>query len=353
MTMSTLLPFASDYMEGAHPEIIKRLSEINRIPMPGYGSDDICESARNRIRSACHTPDADVFFLIGGTQTNATVIDAMLASYQGVIAATIGHISVHEAGAIEWGGHKVLPLPHTLGKLRAEDVETYLSNWAQDGNRDHMVMPGMVYISHPTEYGTLYTADELRALHRVCAAHHIPLYLDGARLAYALAAPENELTLPLIAECCDAFYIGGTKCGTLFGEAVVLPRKNTIPHFFTIIKQHGALLAKGWLIGLQFDPLFTQHLYEEVGQPAIEAANTIRHVLRESGYRLFFDTPTNQIFVILPNQLLNPLAKEVFYSFWEKYDEAHTVIRLATSWATTKEETSLLCQVLRTLAITG
>lgn len=179
------------------------------------------------------------------------------------------------------------------------------------------------------------------------------LYLDGARLAYALAAPENELTLPLIAECCDAFYIGGTKCGTLFGEAVVLPRKNTIPHFFTIIKQHGALLAKGWLIGLQFDPLFTQHLYEEVGQPAIEAANTIRHVLRESGYRLFFDTPTNQIFVILPNQLLNPLAKEVFYSFWEKYDEAHTVIRLATSWATTREETSLLCQVLRTLAITG
>ena len=170
MTMSTLLPFASDYMEGAHPEIIRRLSEINRIPMPGYGSDDICESARNRIRNACHTPNADVFFLIGGTQTNATVIDAMLDSYQGVIAANTGHISVHEAGAIEWGGHKVLPLPHTLGKLRAEDVETYLSSWTQDGSRDHMVMPGMVYISHPTEYGTLYTADELRALHRVCAA---------------------------------------------------------------------------------------------------------------------------------------------------------------------------------------
>lgn len=331
MTMSTLLPFASDYMEGAHPEIIRRLSEINRIPMPGYGSDDICESARNRIRNACRTPNADVFFLIGGTQTNATVIDAMLASYQGVIAANTGHISVHEAGAIEWGGHKVLPLPHTLGKLRAEDVETYLSNWTQDGSRDHMVMPGMVYISHPTEYGTLYTADELRALHRVCAAHHIPLYLDGARLAYALAAPENELTLPLIAECCDAFYIGSTKCGTLLGEAVVLPRKNTIPHFFTIIKQHGALLAKGWLLGLQFETLFTNHLYETIGQPAIEAANTIRHVLRESGYRLFFDAPTNQIFVILPNQLLNPLAKEVSYSFWEKYDEVHTVIRLATS----------------------
>lgn len=350
MTMSTLLPFASDYMEGAHLEIIRRLSEINRIPMPGYGSDDICESARNRIRNACHTPDADVFFLIGGTQTNATVIDAMLASYQGVIAANTGHISVHEAGAIEWGGHKVLPLPHTLGKLRAEDVETYLSNWAQDGNRDHMVMPGMVYISHPTEYGTLYTADELRALHRVCAAHHIPLYLDGARLAYALASPENELTLPLIAKCCDAFYIGGTKCGALLGEAVVLPNKNIIPHFFTIIKQHGALLAKGWLLGLQFDTLFTDNLYLRIGLPAIEAANTIRHALRENGYRLFFDSPTNQIFIILPNQQLTPLAKEVSYSFWEKYDENHTVIRLATSWATTKEETEQLCRIIRKLS---
>lgn len=346
MSSSQLLPFASDYMEGAHPAILKRLAETNRTPMPGYGTDAISEAARAKIRAACQCPDADVYFLVGGTQTNATVIDALLASYQGVVAADTGHISLHEAGAIEFGGHKVLTLPHTDGKLRPEDVDAYLTAFEADGNHDHMVMPGMVYISHPTEYGTLYTAAELRQLHEICQAHKVPLFLDGARLAYALACPENDVSLPLIAACCDAFYIGGTKCGTLFGEAVVFPQKNRAPHFFTIMKQHGALLAKGWLLGLQFDALLTDHLYEQIGEAAITAADTIRKALHAYGYRLFFEAPTNQIFVIMPNEQLDRLAKEVSYSFWEPYDENHTVIRLATSWATTPEETQQLLAVL-------
>ncbi len=340
MSSSQLLPFASDYMEGAHPDILRRLMEMNRTPLPGYGTDAFSEAARGKIRLACQCPEADVYFLVGGTQTNATVIDAMLTSYQGVVAADTGHVSLHEAGAIEFGGHKVLTLPHTFGKLRPEDVDAYLMAFNADGNRDHMVMPGMVYISHPTEYGTLYTAEELHKLHAICQAHHIPLYLDGARLAYALACPENDVSLPLIAECCDVFYIGGTKCGTLFGEAVVFPQKNTVPHFFTIMKQHGALL------GLQFDTLFTGHRYETIGQPAITAADKIRRVLHKQGYRLFFSTPTNQIFVILPNEQLDLLSKEVAYSFWESYDETHTVIRLATSWATTAEETQKMIAIL-------
>lgn len=283
-------------------------------------------------------------------ETNATVIDALLASYQGVVAADTGHISLHEAGAIEFGGHKVLTLPHHSGKLRPEEVDAYLTAFEADGNRDHMVMPGMVYISHPTEYGTLYAAEELRRLHTICRAHHIPLYLDGARLAYALACPTNDVSLPLIAECCDAFYIGGTKCGTLMGEAVVFSEKNRVPHFFTIMKQHGALLAKGWLLGLQFDTLFTDGLYEHLGRPAIQAADTIRDALQQYGYHLFFKTPTNQIFVIMANEQLEHLAKKVSYSFWEAYDAEHTVIRLATSWGTTPEETDKLLTVLAEIA---
>ena len=350
MTVPQLLPFASDYMEGAHPAILNRLAETNSTPMPGYGTDAISEAARAKIRAACQCPDADVYFLVGGTQTNATVIDALLASYQGVVAADTGHISLHEAGAIEFGGHKVLTLPHHSGKLRPEEVDAYLTAFEADGNRDHMVMPGMVYISHPTEYGTLYAAEELRRLHTICRAHHIPLYLDGARLAYALACPTNDVSLPLIAECCDAFYIGGTKCGTLMGEAVVFSEKNRVPHFFTIMKQHGALLAKGWLLGLQFDTLFTDGLYEHLGRPAIQAADTIRDALQQYGYHLFFKTPTNQIFVIMANEQLEHLAKKVSYSFWEAYDAEHTVIRLATSWGTTPEETDKLLTVLAEIA---
>ncbi|MBQ4480519.1 MAG: aminotransferase class V-fold PLP-dependent enzyme, partial [Victivallales bacterium] len=245
------LNFASDYMEGAHPRILQRLVETNFEKTAGYGFDTYSEAAREKIRKACEAPEAEIFFLVGGTQTNATVIDALLRSYQGVIAAETGHISTHESGAIEHSGHKVLALPGKDGKLSAKTVRACLDTYKLDENRDHTVMPGMVYISQPTEYGTLYSLAELEALSGVCREAGIPLYLDGARLASALACQENDAELPDLARLCDAFYIGGTNCGALFGEAVVFPKKNTVPHFFTIVKQHGALLAKGRIAGIQ------------------------------------------------------------------------------------------------------
>ena len=277
------LRFASDYMEGTHPAILQRLSEINFHKLDGYGQDEISEDAREKIRRACGAEDAGVYFLVGGTQTNATVIDALLKPWQGVIAAETGHIAVHEAGAIEWGGHKVLTLPQRDGKIQAEAVHACLEAYRADENREHTVMPGMVYLSQPTEYGTLYSLAELEAISAVCRGAGIPLYADGARLCYALACPANDVTLPDLARLCDAFYIGGTKCGALLGEAVVFPKKETAPHFFTIVKQHGALLAKGWVAGIQFGTLFTDGLYLRIGKPAIEAADRIRAALREKG----------------------------------------------------------------------
>ena len=341
------ISFASDYMEGAHPLIMQRLMETNLEKTPGYGTDAYCEAAKAKIRIACHAPEAEIFFLVGGTQTNATVIDGLLQSYQGVIAAETGHIGVHEAGAIEFGGHKVLTLPHKNGKVTAEQIEKLLRDYANDANRDHMVMPGMAYLSQPTEYGTLYSRAELTQISTVCRAHHIPLYIDGARLAYALACPENDVSLADLAALCDAFYIGGTKCGALFGEAVVLPHPGLIPHFFTIIKQHGALLAKGRLLGIQFDMLFTDGLYEKLGAPAMAAADRIRAALRECGYTLRFDSPTNQVFCILDNDTVARLAQKVDFGFWEKYDDTHTIVRFATSWATDMGDVKLLEDALR------
>ena len=280
------LCFASDYMRGAHPNIIRKLAESNLEGTGGYGFDPYTEAAKAKIRKACACENAQVYLLVGGTQTNATVIDALLRSYQGVLAAETGHISVHEAGAIEASGHKVLTLPHTNGKISPAAVRDYLTTFSADENRDHMVMPGMVYISHPTEYGTLYTRAELQALHEICAEYGIPLYLDGARLAYALACPDSDVTLADLAKYCDAFYIGGTKCGALFGEAVVIPDPKRIPGFFTIIKQHGALLAKGRILGIQFDELFRDDLYLRIGASAIRAADRIRKALVEKGYQL-------------------------------------------------------------------
>ena len=244
------LSFASDYQEGAHPAILQRLVETNLEKTPGYGADEYSESARRKIRAACAAPEADVYFLVGGTQANATVIDALLRPYQGAIAAESGHINVHESGAIELGGHKVLSLAQENGKLTAQAVERCAQGYWQDDNREHMVMPGLVYLSQPTEYGTLYSLSELEAIRAVCDRYSLSLYLDGARLAYALACPENDVTLESLARLCDAFYIGGTKCGALFGEAVVFPQHERVPHFFTIVKQHGALLAKGRIAGL-------------------------------------------------------------------------------------------------------
>ena len=345
--MDNVLSFSCDYMEGAHPEILRRLIETNLEKTPGYGLDNYSESAREKIRSACKAPDAEVFFLVGGTQTNAVVIDALLKSYQGVIAADTGHISVHEAGAIEFGGHKVLTVSHYNGKISAEQIETLLDKYWDDANHDHMVMPGMVYISHPTEYGTLYSLAELTEISALCRAHHIPLYLDGARLAYALACRQNDVSLADIASLCDAFYIGGTKCGGLLGEAVVVPKAELIPHFFTIIKQHGALLAKGRLLGIQFDMLFSDHLYETIGIPAIQAADWIRRALSQNGYTLCFDSPTNQVFCVMENATMKRLAERVEFGFWEIYDASHTIVRFATSWATKMEEVEELCDILR------
>lgn len=340
------LHFASDYMEGAHPAVMQRLMETNMVKTPGYGTDEYCEAAKEKIRAACGAPDAEIYFLVGGTQTNATVIDALLQSYQGVIAAETGHISTHEAGAIEAGGHKVITLPHHNGKISAADVRATLENFFSDGNRDHMVMPGMVYISHPTEYGTLYSLDELKDLSAACREYSVPLYLDGARLAYALACPQNDVSLSDIAALCDVFYIGGTKCGALFGEAVVLPKPGLIPHFFTIIKQHGALLAKGRLLGLQFDALFTDGLYGRIGDPAIKAADMIRQALSGNGYELCFDSPTNQVFCVIEDDLLKKLEKRAEVSFWEKYDDEHTIIRFASSWAADMDDVNSLCELL-------
>lgn len=336
--METRLSLASDYQEGAYPSIMQRLMDTNLCKTPGYGTDSYSQQAKEKIRAACAAPDAEIFFLTGGTQTNATVIDAVLRSYQGVIAAETGHISTHEAGAIEAGGHKVLPLPHHHGKISADQVRRFCETFNNDANHEHMVMPGMVYISQPTEYGTLYSLEELQKLSAVCREYRLPLYLDGARLAYALACPENNAGLKDIAALCDVFYIGGTKCGALFGEAVVIPTKNLIPHFFTIIKQHGALLAKGRLLGIQFDELFTNGLYEQIGKPAILAADQIKEILKEKGFRLHIDTPTNQIFCIVENRFMEQLEQRIEFSFWEQLDDQHSVIRFATSWATTAED---------------
>ena len=352
MTADTIekLFFDSDYMEGAHPAILKRLAETNLEKTPGYGSDLYTASARDKIRSACAAPEAEVFFLAGGTQTNAAVIGALLKPWQGVIAAETGHISTHEAGAIEFTGHKVMTLPPVLGKISAGQIEDALESYAGDDNHDHMVMPGMVYLSQPTEYGTLYSLAELEAVSSVCRRFDIPLYIDGARLSYALACPENDVTLADLARLCDVFYIGGTKCGALFGEAVVIPRPGLIPHFFTIIKQRGALLAKGRIAGLQFDTLFTDGLYRKIGENAIRTAGVIKKTLSDNGYPFAIDSPTNQIFIVLDPAQKKKLTDNVSLSFWENLPDGRTVMRIATSWATSEEDVKALCALLKDAA---
>lgn len=340
-----MISFESDYIQGAHEKILKRLAEINMEPQTGYGCDTYCESARQKIRNACECPKADVFFLVGGTQTNAVVIDSVLQSYEGVVAASTGHISVHEAGAVEFTGHKVLELPQHQGKLDAGEVDAYLNAFWQDGNHEHMVFPGMVYISHPTEFGTLYTKEELSALSSVCRKYEIPLYMDGARLGYGLAAEGTDVTLPLIAQYCDIFYIGGTKVGAFFGEAVVFTKKAP-KHFMTSVKQHGALLAKGWLLGVQFDTLFTDGLYLTIGRHAIHMAECLKAIFREKGYEFYLESPTNQQFITLENHKMAELKQHIAFSFWENADENHTVVRFVTSWATSESDMEALRRLL-------
>ncbi len=333
-----MLSFTCDYTQGAHPKILERLLETNMEKLPGYGNDHFCESAKEKIKKACGCPDAEVWFLTGGTQTNATVIDSVLQKYEGVISAQTGHINAHESGAVEFTGHKVLTLPGHEGRIRAEELETFLKTFWADGSHEHMVFPGMVYLSHPTEYGTLYTKAELEAISAICRNYEIPLYLDGARLGYGLMSYDTDVTLPMIAHLCDIFYIGGTKVGALCGEAVVFTKKNAPRHFLTLIKQHGALLAKGRLTGIQFDTLFTDDLYFQISRHAIEMAELLKKGFAERGYSFFLNSPTNQQFIILENGKLEDLQKKVAFEIWEPFDKEHTVVRFATSWGTTKEE---------------
>ncbi len=340
-----MLSFESDYTEGAHERILHRLMETNLEQLSGYGADPYCRSAKEKIREACACPEAEIYFLAGGTQTNAIVIDALSDRYEGVISADTGHINGHEAGAIEFTGHKVLSIKGHEGKLRAADLDQYVKDFRNDQNHDHMVFPGMVYISHPTEYGTLYTKKELAAISEVCRKYSLPLYLDGARLGYGLMSRAADVTLPDIARYCDAFYIGGTKVGALCGEAVVFTRKAP-KHFMTIVKQRGALLAKGRLLGIQFDTLFTDDLYFSISRRAIDMAELLKKGFQEKGYPFYLESPTNQQFIILENRRMERLRGQVSFGFWEKYDENHTVVRFATSWATREEDIECLMKLL-------
>ncbi len=347
MTTEKRLPFASDYQQGAHPRILERLAAANMEANAGYGMDAHSEHARKFICDVCSAPQAEVHFLVGGTQANAVTIDALLAPWQGVVAASSGHVSVHEAGAIEACGHKVIQLPETDGKLGAADVDALATSWEQDENRDHMVMPGLVYISQPTEYGTLYSLRELIALRAACDKHDMRLYVDGARLAYALAAPANDVTLADLARLADAFYVGGTKCGALLGEAVVFPKPETCPHFFTLVKRRGALLAKGMVAGIQFETLFSDGLYQQIGQRAVEQARRIARAFDDAGCELMYPQQTNQVFVALDEKQYVHLSERVEMSFWERVADGRTVGRLATSWASSNEDVDALVALAR------
>lgn len=340
-----MILFRCDYAEGAHPDILRRLAETNFEQLDGYGCDPYSDSAKRKILQACGCPDGEVYLLVGGTQTNSTVIAAILQGYEGVVSVETGHIGVHEAGAVEYTGHKVLTLPQHLGKMDAGELEAYLAAADADPNKDHMVWPGMVYISLSTEYGTIYSRAELQALQAVAHSYGIPLFIDGARLGYALASPSCDFTLGDMKDLCDVFYIGGTKVGALCGEAVVFP-KRAPKHFFTTVKQHGALLAKGRLLGVQFDTLFTDNLYLRIAANAIERAREMVAVLKDKGIPFFLESPTNQQFVILENARMERLAKDVGFDIWQPFDATHTVVRFATSWATTAGQIEQLRDLL-------
>ena len=344
-----MISFECDYNNGAHPEVLRHLVETNNEITLTYGFDEYSQRAKEKIKAACELEDAEVHLLVGGTQTNATVIDGMLRSYEAVVCAETGHINVHEAGAIEASGHKVIGLPHDNGKLKAETLERFMEVFEHDESRDHVAQPGMVYVSFPTEMGTIYTAKELLSLEEVCKRHGLMLFVDGARMGYGVMADGSDVTLPFLARHCDALYIGGTKVGALCGEAVVFTHGNTPRCFFNIVKRHGALLAKGRLTGVQFDALFTDNLYFRISRHAIEMAGRLRRVLQEAGMRFHVDSPTNQQFVILPNEVMRHLEREVMFIHWEPYGDDCTVCRFVTSWATTDEDIDKLQAILKGL----
>ena len=341
-----MISFSSDYTEGAHPEILRRLTETNLKQEPGYGEDSFSIAARQKIREVTGCPEADVFFLTGGTQTNAVVISALLRSFEGVVAAETGHVAVHEAGAIELGGHKVLTLPSHEGKICGTELRSYLDRFFADPTWPHMVKPGMVYISFPTEYGTLYSRKELEDIHLVCMEYQLPLFIDGARLGYGLASDSCDIDWGQLALLCDVFYIGGTKVGALCGEALVFPMGDAPEQFFTIIKQHGALMAKGRLLGIQFDTLFTDNLYLRISRNAIDMASELVTVFQDFGIPLYIDSPTNQQFPILTKKQVEALSDEVGFEIWEPLPDGRIVTRFATSWATPMSHIRKLREIL-------
>lgn len=356
-----MLHFDSDYMEGTHPVVLERLVATNLEQTPGYGSDAYCEDARHLIREACGCPDAAVYFAVGGTPANMMVLDQILRPWEGVISTTCGHINTHEAGAIEALGHKVLTVGNHNGKLFADEVRRLCQTYWDDANREHMLAPGVLYLTQPSEFGTLYTLSELDELSQVCKEFSLRLFVDGARLGYGLAAPDNDITLKDLARYCDVFYIGGTKVGALFGEAIVFPNptnalyKTTAlcpldNHFFSLIKKRGGLLAKGRLLGIQFSCLFEKNqgqiLYETIGRCAVEYAQSIAKHLRSKGYEMLLTSPTNQQFVVVDNDVRDRLARSVSFDCSEPLPHNRTVIRFATSWATTAESVEKLIALL-------
>ena len=354
-----MVRFECDYAEGAHPQILKRLTETNFEQTKGYGEDGHCENARRIIRLLCENETADVHFLVGGTQTNTTVISSALRPHQGVISATTGHINAHETGAIEATGHKVLALPTENGKLTASQVEQAYSDHWNDANHEHIVQPGMVYISNPTEGGTIYTKQEMQALSDVCRKNNLPLFMDGARLGYGLAAEGNDLTLPDIAKMCDVFYIGGTKIGALFGEAVVITNDALKKDFRYLIKRHGGMLAKGRLLGIQFETLLggsslgetlpveklsENGLYFEISRHAVQMGMLIRNAFRSKGFSFLCESPTNQQFPILSNEQIDYFANKYAFELWARIDDNRAAVRFCTSWATQEEDVQALVE---------
>ena len=345
-----MILFQCDYNEGAHPKVMEKLLETNLEQTVGYGEDEHCAHAADLIRKACGDDSLAVHFLVGGTQANMTVIAAALRPHQGVIAAQTGHINGHETGAVESTGHKVLALPQTDGKISASQVKDLCEAHLNDASFEHTVQPKMVYISNPTEYGTLYTRKELEALHEVCRRYGLYLFLDGARLGYGLAAADNELDLPFIAACCDVFYIGGTKVGALFGEAVVMSNEELKKDFRYLIKQKGGMLAKGRLLGVQFEALFEDGLYLEISRHADRLADKLREAFTQAGFPFLVENQTNQIFPVIPDHILEKLGEKYGFNYQERVDETHSAVRFCTSWATTEENTDRLITDLKRMA---
>ena len=342
-----MIYFNNDYSEGCHQKVLDALVRTNMVQTLGYGEDEYCAEAAAKIKTLCGRDDVAVHFLVGGTQTNLTVIDAALRPHQGALCPVGGHINVHETGAVEATGHKVLTCPSDDGKITAQQVKDTVLAHRADGSFEHMVQPKLVYISNPTEYGTLYSLSELEALSAVCRELGLYLFLDGARLGYGLMAKDYDVTMADIARLCDVFYIGGTKVGALFGEAVVISNPALKEDFRSIIKQHGGMLAKGRLLGVQFDALMTDNLYFEIAGQAVRLADKIRETLDELGVSHLVPGITNQIFPILSDKCLEQLAKEFCFTEMERVSDTHRAIRFCTSWATTEENVEKLCQALR------